>query len=296
LNVTYELFEERLKKITVQLVSSHQRGETATALSYARQAGFSQEDMQLPSNRLFMRVIQQYHPDKGRHLWDEMHSLSGPDVNAYFETRFSLLPEVKSARTAVVQDYAHEEEYSWDSDDFGYGEYDRDFDSRAGFEDEYPDGEYTDEDGETGPEVGFTEAFKKEIFGNLDLHPTAADAASLEGELILAGYGINDLSGIEYCVHISALNLSHNDIQNVNHLAELVNLVSLDLSHNLLDAADELAGLIYLEELDISANDIDDISFLLPMKSLKFVNLTGNPVRGSEIIPRLEKRGVIVLL
>ena len=145
---------------------------------------------------------------------------------------------------------------------------------------------------------------KRELFGNVDLYPDAADLAKLEGELDLSDYDLSDLEGIEHCRSLTVLNLSRNNIDNVFPLKDLIKLEALDLAENDLEDADALGDLTNLKELDLSANDIDDVAFLDRLPFLKYVDLTGNPVRnkaGAVDQPRgqsvrSDKRDVLVLI
>lgn len=278
------LVEERLKTIAGQLIAAHRRKNHELVLPYARQAGLALEG-QAP-HHLFMKAIQVFHPDRLTLFWNQIEqAVQSSDLRALeaFVRLLEYHPERASQRSAVDFEDDEEEEYGFSPDDFG-------FDGEAGFGDE----EFTEAAWEVN-EGTFFSAVKRELFGNLEVYPDASDLAKLEGELDLSDYDLHDLEGIEYCVGLTILNLSRNNLDNVYLLANLLKLEALDLSENDLEDADSLGGLVNLKELDLSANDIDDVAFLDRLISLKYVDLTGNPVRNKAVIEGLEARGVIVI-
>jgi Leucine-rich repeat (LRR) protein len=77
-----------------------------------------------------------------------------------------------------------------------------------------------------------------------------------------AGKGIKDLTGLEKCINLGELRLSHNKIVDLKPLKGLTNLQSLDLSHNQIVDIGPLGGLVKLQRLVLSDNKIKDISAL----------------------------------
>ena len=277
------LVEERLKAIAAQLIASHRRHHHSLVLPYARQAGIAVEG-QAP-HHLFMKAIQVFHPDRLVVVWDQISAAFLASDHRTLDQVIQLLrfhPEPAASPRKVVEFEDEEEEYGFDTEDFG-------FDIYADYAEDYGDGEWDLDEGT------FYSAVKRELFGNLELYPDAADLAKLEGELDLSDYDLHDLEGIEHCRGISSLNLSRNNIDNVFPLTDLIKLETLDLAENDLEDADALGGLVNLKELDLSANDIDDVAFLDRLPRLRYVDLTGNPVRNKAVIAKLETRGVIVI-
>jgi len=279
-------FEDRLKKIATVLIEAHRTGNHACIDHYAArvmpQAATS--DTQ-PRKRVFMKLMQVYHPDR---LGVYLRTVSGYEAagNSAALAKLERLLEFKAItpRRVVVP---LDESYSYDQDDFGYGEETPESDGW--------DSEPIDPVDDQFAEGTFMEALKREFFGNLELYPSSAEIEQLEGELDLSDFGIQDLSGAEMCINLSGLNLSTNQIDNVWPLRGLANLEFLDLSSNELEAADELSGLFRVKELDLSFNQIDDMAFLLRLESLVCVSIIGNPVRDKSVAERLKKRGVLVI-
>ena len=142
---------------------------------------------------------------------------------------------------------------------------------------------------------GFVEAVNGLLFGNLDFKVDGNDLAGLEGELDLSDFEIADLDGVEYCVNITVLNLSGNNLRRIGPLALLRRLASLFLADNAIENIDCLCELSSLRELDISFNRIEDISVLETLEGLVYVNILGNPLADTRTVERLMKRGVIVI-
>jgi hypothetical protein len=278
------LVEERMKAIAAQLIAAHRRNRHDLVLPYARQAGLVLEG-QAP-HHLFMKTIQVFHPDRLTLVWDRIHRAVQSSDQRELEalTQFLRLHPDPHNPARVVEDFEDEEEtYGFDEEDFGFDVHEEEWD-----EDLEPD---WDDDSNT-----FYGVVKREMFGSLELYPSAVDLGRIEGELDLSDRDLDDLEGIEYCRGLTALNLSRNNLDNLYCLKDLIKLETLDLAENDLEDADDLGGLVNLRELDLSANEIEDVAFLDRLTNLVYVDLTGNPVRNKAVLARLEARGVIVIL
>jgi len=84
----------------------------------------------------------------------------------------------------------------------------------------------------------------------------------------LSGYnrGISDLTGIEYCINLSYLGLSDNQISNISPLQNLHSLTGLNLSHNQISDISPLQNLHSLTMLVLSYNY--QISNIFPLQNL----------------------------
>ena len=151
-----------------------------------------------------------------------------------------------------------------------------------------------DDDILRGEAGDFMSALKQKEYGNLDVVYRERDLVNTEGEIELAGYDIRDLSGLELCIHITALNLSDNAIYDISAVGYLELLEELDLSFNRIGHIAVLSELTYLQILDLSFNDIEDIRSLLDLEKLEYVNVIGNPVPGNQIA-ELREKGVLVV-
>ena len=119
-----------------------------------------------------------------------------------------------------------------------------------------------------------------------DIHQS--DLANLR-YLDASDWGITDLTGLEYCTHLSTLFLNNNYITDISPLRGLTNLRVLNLSNlkpdwttlpnNQIMDISPLRGLTNLSILDLSGNQITDISPLRGLSNLWYpLNLSNNRI------------------
>lgn len=298
---TNELYDElkknitssRLKDMSIEVISRYKKKDHGYLASLAERVGISSAETGI--SRVFSQLIQLYHPDRLKKITGEieLHKKNG---NAEELARIKGIYLIDMKRVQVKDfTFKADEEYLYDDDESNYDEYEEGF---SDGEDIARDHEYEDEIIEetvAGDEYGFIEAVNDLYLGNLEYELTLADLQNLEGELDLSGFDLEDLTGAEYCLNITNLNLSGNRIYRIHQLAGLVKLEVLYLSDNRIDDITFLEGLTELRELDISFNDIEDISVLLELTNLQYVNLIENPVSDETIIEELQDKGVIVI-
>lgn len=279
---------DRLKVISIELIAAHRKGNTVLLDRFAIQAGLWDGESTERPNRLFMKLIQIFHPDRLDLIMQEIAECQArSDLNRLktIETRLNLNP----SQTQI--DGFEGQSFSWSihPGDFGFGE------AEWG---DHEDGAdlYYERKGSKRSSINITEAMRREHFGNLDLNLTREDLEEMDGELELPDMDIESLSGLQFCRHLTGLNLAANCIHDINPLRFLRNLEWLDLSGNQIEDADCLERLGRIRELDLSDNDIDDVRFLEGMTGLRLVNLSGNPVRDAACVrERLAARGVLII-
>ncbi len=121
-------------------------------------------------------------------------------------------------------------------------------------------------------------------------NPTIADMVFLK-ELSAAGRGISDLTGLEYAMNLSSLNLGElfyywvwppelrtNQIQDISPLSGLTYLKSLDISNNQITDISALSGLTALETLALYNNQITDVSALSGLSNLTSLDMEHNQI------------------
>ena len=107
---------------------------------------------------------------------------------------------------------------------------------------------------------------------------TQADMASLE-VLQTSKSGIRDLTGIEFAINLTKLELGDNRISDVSVLKELTNLTRLRLGANYrISDVSPLKGLTNLIFLDIDSNRISDVSPLKELTNLTWLDLDDNGI------------------
>jgi Leucine-rich repeat (LRR) protein len=112
-------------------------------------------------------------------------------------------------------------------------------------------------------------------------------------EFELASSDIDDLDGIEFCIHAKTMDLSDNKISDLSLLSGLSLLEELNLSDNEIVDIDVLSNLENLREVYLTNNNIDDISPLMNLPRLEFVDLNGTRV-SEEQVADLKELGVTV--
>lgn len=280
---------DRLKSLSVDIINRYKSKNYSSLMYYAALLGLDTATTSI--NRLFAQVIQSYHPDKMAAIVrgvDAAFAKGQLDELVYYKTVYLSDEPVRTR--PLDDDVDYEEDYSYNDDDFGYGEASRSEDVMHDFEfDDLAD------EVSAGDEHSFYEAVNKLFLGSLDAALEPSDLHNLDGELDLSDFEIVDLKGVEHCVNISALNLSGNSLIKIHQIASLIRLESLFLAENQIESILALASLENLRELDLSDNAITDISVLLSLKNLVYVDISGNPVEDKGTISILESRGVIVI-
>jgi Leucine-rich repeat (LRR) protein len=142
--------------------------------------------------------------------------------------------------------------------------------------------------------IGYTfyDAIKLREFGNTDEEFPPYYLEDID-EFELSSSDINDLDGVQFCVHAKSIDLSNNRIADLSPLEALTNLEDLNLSDNEVSYIDSLGFLSGLRSLNLSNNLIDDIEPLFMLKKLDYVDLSGNKI-GPAQITKLTCAGITV--
>jgi len=142
--------------------------------------------------------------------------------------------------------------------------------------------------------VGYTfyDAIKLREYGHTEIEYPSFYLEDIE-EFELSGSDINDLDGVQFCIHATSIDVSDNRISDLSPLSTLTNLEELNLSDNQIGYIDGLSNLTGLKTLFISNNLIDDITPLFELEKLGYVDLSGNSIN-PEQIDRLTETGVTV--
>ena len=107
---------------------------------------------------------------------------------------------------------------------------------------------------------------------------TADELQELTGSLILSGYNITDLSGLQSCTSIETLYLDNNNITNLEPISVLHQLKYLNISHNKIANLDSLYGLSELATLVANDNNITQINGIVTMRDLTRIYLDRNQI------------------
>lgn len=144
------------------------------------------------------------------------------------------------------------------------------------------------------PDENLEEAVRDALFKSEGEEITVAELSNLT-ILWADGYGITDLSGLEYCTGLRQLQINGNQISDISPLRNLTNLVSLSALGNQISDISPLENLTNLTSLGLSVNQISDITPLENLTNLTSLGLWENQI--SDISPlknliRLERLAI----
>jgi Leucine-rich repeat (LRR) protein len=142
--------------------------------------------------------------------------------------------------------------------------------------------------------IGYTfyDAIKLREFGTTDEEFPPYYLEDID-EFELSSSDINDLDGVQFCIHAKSIDLSNNRIADLSPLETLTNLEDLNLSDNEISYIDSIGFLSGLRSLNLSNNLIDDIEPLFGLKNLEYVDISGNKI-DQALITKLTVSGITV--
>lgn len=230
----------------------------------------------------FSKLIKLYHPDKCNFYLNEINSLfEKNNYDALFEyTHILKLERIEEISNSLdnYEDIDYSPVYNWDFNTDGFSVIN--------------DNENFRKVHTNSVNCNFYDAIKIRQYGNTDIEFPPYYLEDIE-EYELSSSDINDLDGIQYCIHAKNIDLSENRIVNLELFENLNNVEELNLSDNKIENIDALSNLLHLKRLYISNNLINDISPLFELEKLEYVELSGNRIEYNQI-REFEKRGVTV--
>jgi len=238
-----------------------------------------------PDGKGFAKIISLYHPDRGEYyrgkITESNRQNDLPTLEKFRHIFVIQDIEEIAANIESYEDIDYHPEYMWDIKDTGFSYFrDKKKKPRNGTRKTHSGG------------YSFYEAIQIRQYGDTC---TSFPTYYLEDmdEVELSESEIDDLDGIEYCIHTVSLDLSFNRIYDLSPLACLGCLQDLNLSNNQIEYIDDLSNLQQLKSIDLSNNSIDDISPLLEIETLEYADLTGNKIQPKQI-QELKDLGVTV--
>jgi len=292
------LTTQKLQELSVKVIDAHKAKKEGLLLMYAD--AFFPEDKgnQGTGVKLFLKLIKQIHPDKLSLIHKDLENAFQSKDYSLLDFYNKILFAEREVKTLYRErfDFDFTEEYRYEERDYTEDLWEEET-SYNDFGDNYDTSgsdifDYSKEETRC---FDFISALKQEVLGNLDLSLDQGDLQSLEGELDLREYGINELEGLQYCRNITVLDLSCNSIDSLYEIGFLSYLTELYLADNQITDLEPLVNLSNLEILDLSGNDIEDISPLLKLESLSFVDLRGNPVPKDQVFRALERKVTLLI-
>jgi len=238
-----------------------------------------------PDGKGFAKIISLYHPDRGEYYRCKIaESTRQNDLQTLEKFRhIFVIQDIEeiAANIESYEDIDYHPEYEWDIKGTGFSYFqDKKKKPRNGTRKTHSGG------------YSFYEAMQIRQYG--DTH-TSFPTYYLEDmdEVELSESEIEDMDGVQYCIHTISMDLSGNLITDLEPLAGLQNLQELNLASNKLSYIDALSNLFQLKSVDLSNNSIDDISPLLEIETLEYADLSGNKIQPKQI-QELRDLGVMV--
>ncbi|NQZ05539.1 MAG: leucine-rich repeat domain-containing protein, partial [Algicola sp.] len=102
-------------------------------------------------------------------------------------------------------------------------------------------------------------------------------------QLSCASSDIDDLTGLEYFVHLTSLTLNDNQLTDLTPLNALIELTYLDVRKNAVTDIQGLNRLLELTTLKLAKNNLDNIQVMANFSQLTFLSLAGNKVTDSQL-------------
>ncbi len=234
----------------------------------------------------FSKLMMMYHPDRAIYHIKEIDRLTALNdfdgLLAYSHIlRLERIEEITSSIKSY-EDIDYSPVYEWDLDIEGF--------TIINVNDPYEPihtKTHTDSVGYT-----FYDAIKIREYGDPDVEYPPFYLEEIE-ELELSSSDVNDLDGVQFCIHAKTIDVSYNRISDLSPLVGLTDLEELNLSDNQVGIIDELSYLKRLKSVLLSNNYINDISPLFELQELEYVELSGNNVDIGQI-NRLADTGVTV--
>lgn len=220
----------------------------------------------------FSKFMMLYHPDRISHHINEIERLTEQHnyEGLLGYSHILLLGQIEEIAAGFdgYEDIDYSPVYEWDIDMEGFS-----------IVNDYKEEAETNNFSE---QFNFFDAFKKRVYDNTSIEIPTYYLEDIE-EFELSSSGIDDLDGVEYCIHAKILDLSENMIYDLIPLWGLSLLEELNLSDNRIEEIDVLSKLVNLRRLYLANNNIQDISPLFELGRLEYVDLTGNPISIEEI-------------
>lgn len=222
----------------------------------------------------FSKLITLYHPDRYNYYINEIKTLV--DENN-FDKLLELSHILKLERIEEIskslnsyEDIDYSPVYDWDKETDGYKIVRDNEKKRSKTTSTKPIG------------YNFYDAIKIRQYGHVDIEFPSYYLEDID-EFELSSSHINDLEGVQFCIHAKTIDLSENLIVDLSPLIGLERLEELNLDDNRVCDIDALGNLINLKSVILSNNRIEDISPLLELDNLEYVDLTGNPIHSEQL-------------
>ena len=213
----------------------------------------------------FSKFMMLYHPDKMLYHINEINRLTGLNdfdglLNYSHILKLERIEEI-AASLDNFEDIDYSPVYDWDMDTEGFSIINDNVKMK---------------NVETKPSnFTFYDAIKIREYGHTDIEFPSYYLEDFD-DFELSSSGVNDLDGVQFCIHAKIIDVSDNQITDISPLIELTGLEELNISDNQVGIIDVLSNLMNLKSVNLANNCFDDISPLFELEKLQYVDLTGN--------------------
>ena len=278
---------ENLNKIAVVLLNLYKNQQFGTLQKIADIISDFVEIEIDENGKGFTKLMLLYHPDRGEFHRNEIEKLAAAEnfdglLGYSHILKLERLEEI-SALIESFEDIDYSPVYAWDFDNEGFT-----VKSDSGH-----NLKNSNLNTRKNKLVTFYEAVKIRQYGHTKIRFPAYYLEDID-EFEMASSDINDLDGIQYCLHAVSVDLSDNFIDDLRHLENLGLIEMLNLADNRISDIDSLEYLTNLRELNLANNRIQDISPLFSLENLEFVDLSGNRIPTASL-RKLREKGINVV-
>jgi hypothetical protein len=273
---------ENLNKISIALINLYKNHQFST-LQKIQEIISDFTDIHITNEgKGFSKLIMLYHPDRFVFYRNEINKLADQkDFKGLLQHShiFNLerIDEIEKTLNSF-EDIDYSPIYDWDVETEGFTI--------------IKDGGKIKNTRTRSTDLNFYDAVKMRQYGTIDIEFPTWYLEDID-EFELASCDINDLEGVQFCIHTRKIDVSGNRISDISQLSGLISLEELNLSDNLVEDIDAMSNLINLKSAFLSNNKIEDISALLELGFLDYIDLTGNKISTAQI-DKLTELGITV--
>lgn len=269
---------QNLNKISVTLISLYKEKQFGTLRQIAEIISETVKINIDPDNRYFSKLMMLYHPDRGDFHRNEIDRLAAENnfdelLNYSHILRLNRIEEIAATLTSY-EDIDYSPVYEWDLNADGFSV--------------IKDTEEIDLEKNIGKskhhrKINFYDAIKIRMYGKTGIEFPPHYLEDID-EIELSQSEIDDLDGVQYCIHAVSMDLSGNSISELSLLWGLRMLEDLNLSDNRITDIDALSNLTNLRVINLSNNSVHDITPLMNLNKLEFLDISGTKVPHQQVL------------
>jgi Leucine-rich repeat (LRR) protein len=278
--------DTNLNKIAHNLIRLYREKEFEKLQVIAEIVSGEEQIESVTNKQGFSKLISIYHPDRIQYYHNELDryiSNGDPEILHRLEHVLLILNiEEIVANIDSLQDIDYCPEFKWDVNEANF----------TIFTVSPKKSEFKRKHKSSKAGCTFYDAVKIRMYGNTFIEFPSNYFEDMD-EIEMAESDIDNLDGVEYCIHTETMDLSGNRISDLSPLYGLTMLKDLNLADNQIGDIDALGTLQHLRSIDLSNNRIDDLSPLFELGKLEYIDLTGNKISHDQLNV-LKGKGVVV--